>query len=178
MKILTEIWKPVKEFEGLYEVSNLGNVRSLNYHNWGVIHNLTPVESKDGYLRVCLSKDAKQFNKSVHQMVAQAFLDNPNEFSQVNHINEKKTDNRVENLEWCDCMYNNNYGTRNKRISKSKRNTKCKAVIQLDLQGNFIREWVSLNEIMRVLGFNAAFVARCCHGVKPTAYGYKWVYTT
>lgn len=178
METPMEIWKPVKRYKGIYEVSNLGNVRSLNYHNWGIVRNLTPVMDKDGYLRVCLSKDGKQSNGLIHRMVAQAFLDNPKGVSQVNHINENKTDNRVENLEWCDCLYNNNFGTRNERISKSKRNTNCKAVIQLDLQGNPIREWVSLNEIMRVLGFNAAFVARCCHGVKPTAYGYRWQYAT
>ena len=171
-----EIWKQVKGFEGLYEVSNLGNVRSLNYHNWGITKNLTPTADKYGYLRVCLSKNDKQHNGIVHRMVAQAFIDNPNDFPQINHINEDKSDNRVENLEWCDCLHNNNHGTRNTRISKSKRNTKCKTVIQMDLQGNVIREWVSLNEVMRVLGFNAAFVARCCHGVKPTAYGYKWQY--
>ena len=173
-----EKWKTVKGFEGLYEISNLGNVRSLNYHNWGIVKNLTPVMDKDGYLRVCLSKNGKQYNGTVHRMVAQAFIENPNSFPQINHINEDKSDNRVENLEWCDCLYNNNHGTRNNRISKSKRNTKCKKVVQTDLNGNVIREWVSLNEIMRVLGFNAAFVARCCHGVKPTAYGYRWQYAT
>lgn len=175
---MTEIWKTVKGYEGLYEVSNLGNVRSLDYHNWGVVRNLTPVMDCYSYMRVCLCKNNKQRNGLVHRMVAQAFLENPLELPQINHINENKSDNRVENLEWCDCLHNNNHGTRNERISKSKRNTKCKKVIQMDLQGNFIREWVSLNEIMRVLGFNAAFVARCCHGVKPTAYGYRWQYAT
>lgn len=175
---MTEIWKTVKGYEGLYEVSNLGNVRSLDYHNWGVVRNLTPVMDCYGCMRVCLCKNNKQRNGLVHRMVAQAFLENPLELPQINHINENKSDNRVENLEWCDCLHNNNHGTRNERISKSKRNTKCKKVIQMDLQGNFIREWVSLNEIMRVLGFNAAFVARCCHGVKPTAYGYRWQYAT
>lgn len=175
---MAEIWKTVKGYEGLYEVSNLGNVRSLDYHNWGVVRNLTPVMDCHGYMRVCLCKNNKQRNGLVHRMVAQAFLENPLELPQINHINENKSDNRVENLEWCDCLHNNNHGTRNERISKSKRNTKCKKVIQMDLQGNFIREWVSLNEIMRVLGFNAAFVARCCHGVKPTAYGYRWQYAT
>lgn len=171
-----EIWKQVKGFEGLYEVSNLGNVRSLNYHNWGIVKNLTPTADKFGYLRVCLSKNDRQYNGIVYRMVAQAFIENPDNFPQINHINEDKSDNRVENLEWCDCLYNNNHGTRNNRISQSKRNTKCKKVIQMDLDGNVLREWVSLNEVMRVLGFNAAFVARCCHGVKPTAYGYKWQY--
>lgn len=175
---MTEIWKTAKGYEGLYEVSNLGNVRSLNYHNWGIVRNLTPVMDKYGYMRVCLCKGNKQYNGLVHRMVARAFLENPLDLPQINHINEDKSDNRVENLEWCDCLYNNNHGTRNERISKSKRNTKSKTVIQMDLQGNFIREWVSLNEIMRVLGFNAAFVARCCHGVKPTAYGYRWQYAT
>ena len=97
----TETWKPIKDFEGLYEVSDLGNVRSLNYHNWGIVKNLSPTVDKYGYLRVCLSKDESQFSRCVHRLVALAFLDNPDRLPQINHINEDKTDNRPCNLEWC-----------------------------------------------------------------------------
>ena len=174
METRTEIWKPVDGFEWFYEVSDLGNVRSLNYHNWGIAKNLTPVLDKDGYLRVCLSMNGKQYNRTVHRMVALAFLDNPENLPQINHVNEDKSDNRVCNLEWCTCEYNNNYGTRNERVSSSKRNTNCKKILQLDLNGNLIREWESLQEIGRQLGYGVAHISRVCRGIKKTGYGFKW----
>lgn len=169
-----ETWKPIKGFEGFYEVSDLGNVRSLNYHNCGIVKNLTPTIDKYGYLRVCLSKDDSQFNRCVHRLVALAFLDNPDGLPQINHINEDKTDNRLCNLEWCTCKYNNNHGTRNKRVSENKRNTNCKRVLQLDLNGNLIREWDSLHEINRQLGFDTAHISKVCKGLKKTGYGFMW----
>lgn len=174
METRTETWRPVKGLEGFYEVSDLGNVRSLNYHNWGIVKNLTPVPDKDGYLRVCLSMNGRQYNRMVHRMVAMVFLDNPDNLPQINHINEDKTDNRVCNLEWCTCEYNNNHGTRNERVSKNKQNTNCRRVLQLDLAGNLIREWDSLHEVNRQLGFDVAHIGRVCNGLKKTGYGFKW----
>ena len=97
---MIEIWKPVKEFEGLYEVSNLGQVRSLNYKRTKGTKILKLVIDKDGYLRVNLYKNGKQYNKKVHRLVTAAFIPNPEGKTEVNHIDGNKTNNRVENLEW------------------------------------------------------------------------------
>lgn len=124
-----EIWKPVIGYEGLYEVSNLGHVRSLNrivnssdrfFHQLTRIHygkTLTPSLEQNGYLtvRLCYQQKVKAF--SIHKLVAQAFIPNPNNLPQVNHKDEDKTNNCVDNLEWCTAKYNCNYGTRSIRLS-------------------------------------------------------------
>ena len=173
---MNEKWVSVEGFGGLYEVSNLGNVRSLNYNNRGIIKNLSPIIDRYGYLRVCLCNGGKQYNRTVHRLVAVAFLDNPDNLPAVNHINEDKLDNRVENLEWCTVKENDNHGTRNRRMAQSKRNRNCKSVVQLDRRGKEIRKWVSFSEVNRVLGFDVGYLARCCKGRCDTAYGYKWQY--
>lgn len=175
---MTEEWKKVEDFEGFYEVSNFGNVRSLNYHNWGIVKNLIPVVDRYGYERVCLTKNGKQFNRLVHRLVATAFIENPNDLPQINHLNEIKTDNRVVNLEWCSAKENMNHGTRNQRMSQSKKNKNCKAIVQMDMNGNEIRKWVSFMEVNRVLGYDVGFLARCCKGRSKSAYGYMWCYAT
>lgn len=116
---MKETWKPIKNYEGLYEVSNKGQVRSLNYKRTGEIKILKLRVNKYGYLQVHLSKNGKHYAKSIHRLVAQTFIPNPNNYSQVNHKDEKRDNNNVENLEWCNCKYNNNYGNRNKKISES-----------------------------------------------------------
>lgn len=102
-----EQWKPIFGYDGMYEVSNLGRVRSLKY---GKTRVLKSEKNWSGYLRVRLSKDSKVNNYSVHRLVAQAFVHNDNVFNnEVNHIDEDKTNNRATNLEWCDRQYNNTY---------------------------------------------------------------------
>ena len=122
-----EIWKPVPGYEGLYEVSNLGRVRSVNRYvkskgesYWlrkGKM--LSPAKDKNGYLKVNLSCNGKNNIIRVHRLVAQAFLPNPDNLLEVNHKDEDKTNNRVENLEWCTAKYNNNYGTKIERQKKT-----------------------------------------------------------
>lgn len=175
---MQEQWKQVKGFEGIYEVSNFGNVRSLHYRNWNIVKNLTPFINRDGYKRVCLCRSGKQLNMFVHRIVATAFIENPDNLPQINHLNEIKTDNRVENLAWCSAKENVNHGTRNERMSKAKLNTNCKAIIQLDAQGREIRRWVSLMEVNRAFGYDVGFLGRCCKGRCEKAYGYKWRYAT
>lgn len=177
METRTETWKAVDGFEGFYEVSDLGNVRSLNYKNMGIVENLNPIIDRYGYPRVCLCLGGTQCNRTIHRMVAQAFLKNPDNLPQINHINEDKTDNRVCNLEWCTAKHNNNHGTRNERISEHKRNTNCKEIWQLNLDGSVVRKWVSLNEIHRQLGYDISHIIRVCRGIKKTAYGYNWQYS-
>lgn len=101
-----EIWKDVPGYEGLYEVSNWGNVRSLNYRGKKGVHILSPGTDKKGYKRVILFKDDKGTTFQVHRLVASTFLVNPNNLPQVNHKDKNPGNNIVENLEWCSLKYN------------------------------------------------------------------------
>ena len=174
---MTEIYKDIKDLEGLYQVSNFGQILSLNYHRTGKPKLMKPGKDKHGYLGVGLCKNGKRKWFSIHRLVAKAFLPNPNNLSQINHKDEDKTNNSVENLEWCTREYNTNYGTRNERIVKANTNGKCsKRVLQLSLSGDLIREWPSTRECARN-GFNQGAVAACCRGKLPHYKGYKWCYT-
>ena len=119
---MIEEWRPIEGYEGLYEVSNTGQVRSLdryvkNNYSYRLQKGkvLSPEKNKDGYLLVSLCCNGKQNLRTVHRLVAQAFIPNPNNLPQVNHKDENKSNNRVDNLEWCDQAYNNLYGTRQER---------------------------------------------------------------
>ena len=127
---MIEEWRPIEGYEGLYEVSNTGRVRSVDryvkYSN-GQIHLhkgkvLSPVKSNLGYLLVSLCCNGKYKSISVHRLIAQAFIENPDNLPEINHKDEDKTNNSVDNLEWCDRSYNNNYGTRKDK----ERDTKIK----------------------------------------------------
>lgn len=175
---MTEIWKTIP-ISGLthYQASNLGNIRNTSWRSPGQIRELTQCVGKGGYLMVCLTSDkGKQRNYWVHRLVAAAFIDNPEGLEQVNHKDENRTNNRADNLEWVTSKQNNNYGSRNKRVSNSKRNTNCKKVYQYDKQGNLLKIWESVHEVNRQTGFDIAFLARCCRGKRSAAYGYIWRY--
>ena len=166
---MEEIWKDIKGYEGLYQVSNYGNVKSLNYRNTGKERLLKPILHTDGYLCVSLCKPNKILR--IHRLVANAFTPNQNNFPQVNHKDEDKTNNHVNNLEWCTNKYNSNYGTRVKRISESL----SKKVYQYTLDGEFVREWKSTNECGRN-GFQQGAIVKCCKGERKKHIGYKWSY--
>ena len=172
---MTEQWRTAvydgEVYEGLYKVSNLGKILSLNYRNSGKPDLLNPVEDKDGYLKVQLWKNGKSKNCIVHRLVAQTFIPNPEGKPEVNHIDEDKTNNRVENLEWKTHRDNINHGTRNERSAK----TQSKKVLQLTLSGDLIREWPSTMECGRN-GFNHSAVVRCCNGKLKTYKGFLWMY--
>jgi hypothetical protein len=172
---MNETWRSVAGYEGIYEVSNFGNIRKVNWRGLDYL-NLALAQDKDGYAVVTLSKNGQRSSKRVHRLVALAFIDNPSGKSQVNHKDENKLNNRVDNLEWVTCLENNNYGSRNTRLAKSKLNTNCKAILQCDKDGNPIKEWVSISEVERQLGFDHSALLRCCKGKYKSSYGYIWRY--
>ena len=176
MIIETEIWKPKKDYEGLYEVSNFGRVKSLGNGKSKKSKLLKPGKNKQGYLFVIFYKNGKRKTFRVNRLVAEAFIPNPDNLPQVNHIDENKENNIVENLEWCDCKYNINYGTHNERSAKTRINGKLsKPVLQLSLTGEFIKEWESVRECGRN-GFDKGNVSACCRGERKTHKGFKWCY--
>lgn len=170
---MEEIWKDVKGFEGKYQISNLGNVKSLNYAKTRKEGIINPVKNKDGYLIIKLYSD-KCYTKLIHRLVAEAFIDIPK--LEVNHLNGNKADNRIENLEWCTHTENERY-SRNvlgKKTQPGGTNKRSKAVIQYDLQDNYIKQWKSASEAGRNLQIRAAKISLCCKGKRNKTGGYKW----
>ena len=180
IKIINEVWKPIKNYEGFYEISNLGNVRSLSHmrknKNGFYIQKGKNIKAginrKTGYLMVSLSKNGKTQTKYIHKLVAEAFIDNPNNFICVNHLDENKKNNNVDNLGWCNHKINNNYGTRNKRISQKL----SRRINQYDLKGNFIKTWNSSIEIEKSIGIDQSNICLCCKGKRNSVGGYLWKY--
>lgn len=158
---------------GLYQVSNLGNVRSLNYNKAKKIQHLKKVViNKRGYLAVGLSKNGIFKIKTVHRLVAETFISNPNNLPQVNHIDENKLNNSVTNLEWCTNKYNINYGTRKERISEKK----GRKIIQLDKDDNIIKVWNGTCQASKELKINEGNIWEACNNKRKTAGKYKWKY--
>ncbi len=176
-----EIWKDIPGFENLYQASNKGNIRSLNYRNTGKVQVLKPIIRDNGYLQVALWKEKKVVYCRIHRLIALTFLENPNNLPEVNHIDENKSNNRVENLEWCTRKYNINYGTHNERVSKSNKGRKLseeskkkisKPVICLELN----RLFNSATEAADALGCtqaNVSFVIK--NGYKCRGLTFKYI---
>lgn len=184
---LFEQWLPIDGYED-YEVSNFGRVKSLKGKEERI---LKPLNAKDGYQQLLLSKDGKPKTFKVHRLVAMAFIPNPNNYAEVNHIDEVKTNNHVDNLEWCNRKYNINYGARNEKVSNAisgennpktmlgklgKKHPNAKQIIQLTLDNQVIKNWDSMMDIKRELGFNQGNICNCCSGRYKSAHGYKWKY--
>ena len=189
---MTEQWRTAVYdgivYEGLYKVSNLGRILSLNYRNTGKAELMNPSTDTSGYFQVNLWKNGKTKKCSVHRLVAEAFLENPDNLPEVNHKDEDKINNFVflnedgtvnkekSNLEWKTHRGNINHGTRNERVSKALTNGKCsKRVIQLSLSGELIREWESTHECGRN-GFDQGAVTKCCNGKRKTHKGFRFMY--
>lgn len=176
--IYDEIWKPVSGYEGRYEVSNLGRVKSLpkTWVNWtgGIAHHpekiLRPRLNTYGYLRVSLRDGITSKDKFVHRLVAQAFIPNPYNMPEINHKDEDPTNNRVENLEWCTHIYNNQYGTKNRR-GALKRGL---AVSQYDLSGNYICSFPTIRDAGRATGCSINQIRNCLNGVYLQGGGFIW----
>ena len=152
--------KDIKGYESLYAVTSCGRVYSYRGQKF-----LTPISDKDGYLRIKLCKNGNHKWFRIHRLVADAYIPNTDNLPQINHKDENKANNCLQNLEWCDCKYNNNYGTRIEKIKKP--------ILQYDLDGNFVREWESASDVGREVQCN---ICRCLKGRIPTAYGSIWKY--
>ena len=161
-----EIWKDVVNYEGYYQVSNLGNVRSLPHitinqrKRKGRMRK--PYTNWKGYLAVCLCKDGKCKSYQVHRLVAQAFLPNPNNYPMINHKDENKKNNNVSNLEWCDVTYNNNYGNRTKRA----RSKICKPVVAIRTSDNQQEHYLSLTEVSKTFRIHITTFTRAINNGK------------
>lgn len=180
-----EIWKDILGFEGLYQVSNLGRIKSLERFRKGKNGSLVAVKEKilkpgishNGYYIVCLHKQSIQKPYYIHRLVFEAFNGQIPENMQVNHINEIKADNRLENLNLMTCKENLNYGTRNERAGKVLKNGKCsKSVLQFTLDNILVKEYPSIKQVERETGFANQSICACCKGKLKQAYGYKWKY--
>lgn len=176
IQYMEEIWKDIEGYEN-YQVSNYGRVKSLKF---GKERIKNPKKINGGYFQIGLNKNGKTKGHLIHRLVAEAFIPNPDNLPIINHKDEDKTNNHVENLEWCSYKYNSNYGSCQQRRADRLRdinNTKSsKTVYQYSLEDEFIKKWPSTMEIERQLGFSHNKISRCCLGGRPTAYGFKWRY--
>lgn len=181
---MEEEWKDIECYNGLYQVSNLGRVKSLNYKRTGKEKILKQCKSTKGYFHVSLYKNSEKKTLKVHKLVAAAFIHNPDGKPHIDHINTIKYDNRVCNLRWCTAKENMNNPISRKHFQVNahfagkigKDNCNSKAVYQYSLDGKLIRKWDSMMDVQRELGFIAGNISKCCLGKIKTAYGYKWKY--
>ena len=188
-----EIWKDIPEYEGLYQVSNLGNIKSLD-----IMINCKGAKGIDSHLRkgrilkqnigttgyysVNLSKNGKTRYIRVHTILAKVFIPNPNDYPCINHIDGNKLNNNLDNLEWCTYSHNNSEAYRiglktNKYAGKYGKEAQfSKPLLQYSLEDEFIREWENANQVKRELGYCAENIRNVCNGRRKQANGYKWKY--
>lgn len=184
---MKEIWKQIDGFEN-YEVSNLGNVRNTIF-----INNICEKKQNkilkqhlqnSGYLKTTLRKEKKQYNKTIHRLVAKAFIPNPNNLPQVNHIDGNKQNNCVDNLEWCTQKENMKHAFKTglckaQALGKfGSKNPKAKKIYMIDKNTNkIIKKFDAIIEATHYIGkTKSCHIVSCCKGKIKTAYGYKWKY--
>ena len=187
-------WREINGFPN-YMVSNTGEIKSLNYNKTGREKILIPHKLSNGYLGINLYDGNKRScYLLIHRLVAQAFLPNPNGYRIINHKDENRSNNSVNNLEWCSYKYNLNYGNRNSKLSNSLTNNPFFSipVLQYSKTREFLKEFPSIAEAARTINngnIKAAVtnILKCCKGVadtqfgivrRKTAYGYIWKFKT
>ena len=179
---MSEQWKPIKGYEGIYEVSDLGRVRSLprmltdsKGRRHPVPMKMLKMHDRKGYDSVTLQDMGRKAIMSVHRLVAMAFIPNPDNLPIINHRDENPRNNQVSNLEWCDISYNTRYGTGIER-AKAKHDYKYKSVEQLTKDGQHVATFKGVKEAARATGADASVIVRVCKGRNETAGGYRWKY--
>lgn len=172
---MEEIWKDIKGYEGLYQISNFGRVKSLKRKTLNskclydkILNNRI---NHNGYFMIFLSKNKKIKGFRINRLVAEAFLPNPNNKPQVNHKDGNKTNNRIDNLEWCTAKHNTQHAIKNGlRTNKYHRE-----IVQCDLDNNLIKEWHSIKEATN-FGFSKSGICQCCKSKRKKHKNYKWYY--
>ena len=181
---MEEIWKDIVGYEGLYQVSNLGNVRSLNYGGRGYVRCLTPKCSTRGRLWVELKKAGTKRPMQIHRLVGIAFIPNPHNLPQINHKDENPKNNQADNLEWCTAAYNVKYSV-DRHPERYKRGGGCGhghgawkygeiPIVQFSKSGEAVRTWNGTPELIENTEWRMSHIISCCLGERKTAYGFKW----
>ena len=179
-----EIWKPISGYEGFYEVSNLGRIRSLERNVECSDGRKRKIKDRTlkgssysgGYSGVTLHKDGCAKFVNIHRIVAEAFVPNPLEKEEVNHKDENPSNNHASNLEWVTCKENINYGTRTERARKAIVKAQGRAVRQLSIDGELVAEYESLSAACNATGTHVSNITKCAKGAYKTAGGYIWKY--
>ena len=153
---MKKIWKDILNYEKIYKISNFGEIYSIKNNMI-----LKPV-LKNGYSYVSLNKNGKCKTFRVHKLVAMAFIPNPNDLPCINHKDENKLNNRVDNLEWCTYKYNNNYGKKREEI------------YQMNINGEILRKWKNVKEASKTLKISESGIRKCINYDGKTSGGYKW----
>jgi hypothetical protein len=189
-----EIWKDIVGYKGLYQVSSFGRVKGLQRKcklseshkaDFRIVpEKIINQEIKVGYCYVGLFSNGKCCRKRVHRLVAEAFIPNPDNLPQVNHKDENKLNNCVENLEWCTGSYNIKYGTCRERIAKhtnfhspnklKQYAKRRKKILQFSADGILINIYESLTNAALETKLNIGNISMCCHGKRETAGNYRW----
>ena len=183
-----EIWRDIQGYEGLYQVSNLGRVKSLErvcpkknggsyYHKEKILCQGTRSRKGKGslgYKQVDLSKDSKRRTMAVHRLVAMAFIPNPKNLPMINHKDENPRNNEADNLEWCDGSYNQAYGT----LPERRKYMCTKPIVMCDRNGKELRTFLSVSEAARAMNCSNGLgnIVNCIKNKRRTAYGYIWKY--
>lgn len=176
---MKEVWKDIEGYEGIYQISNLGAVKSLARvdakGNNRVEKILKGIPTSDGYLRVHLCINTKRIKKPIHRLVAETFIPNPDNKPQVNHIDEDKTNNTLDNLEWVTAKENVNHGTAiSRRAYKQRLSQKGKVVTAIDIATGEHNTYTSMKECARCLNINAAGIYQVLKGNYRHVKGYTF----
>lgn len=182
---MEEIWKDIINYEGIYQVSNLGRVKRLIFKNnhcvmpkEKILKPLKHGKTDNEYLMVSLSKNSKEKQYYIHRLVAEAFIPKVKNKNQINHKNGIKNDNRIENIEWCNNSENQRHALK-MGLKIPAKGLKCgnvRAVRQYTKSGSFIKQWDYLTQASRTLNISLPNIIRNCQNQIPSAGGYVWKY--